>query len=49
VVAQAILGDTDRFDVVSRLKTPPFPGGRMFRWPILALAMSWFSLRDRLW
>ncbi|MXN66254.1 FAD-dependent oxidoreductase [Stappia sp. GBMRC 2046] len=48
VVAQAMLGDSERFDVMSELKTPRFPGGRLLRWPILVLAMSWFALRDRL-
>ncbi|WP_349359474.1 FAD-binding oxidoreductase [Stappia sp.] len=48
VTAQAMLGDSDRFDVFSALPTPRFPGGRALRWPILVLAMSWFALRDRL-
>lgn len=48
VVARAILGDTERLDVFSKLRTPPFPGGRLLRWPILVLAMSWYALRDRI-
>lgn len=48
VTAQAMLGDSERFDVFSALPTPKFPGGRLLRWPILVLAMSWFALRDRL-
>jgi gamma-glutamylputrescine oxidase len=27
---------------------PPFPGGAAFRAPLLTLAMTWYSLRDRL-
>jgi gamma-glutamylputrescine oxidase len=25
-----------------------FPGGAALRWPFLVLAMTWYSLRDRL-
>jgi gamma-glutamylputrescine oxidase len=46
--ALAMLGESERFDVFSKLRTPAFPGGRLFRWPILVLAMSWFALRDRI-
>ncbi len=48
VTAKAILGDTEQLDVFEKIPTPGFPGGRLFRWPILVLAMSWFALRDRL-
>ncbi|HBQ35941.1 MAG TPA: FAD-dependent oxidoreductase, partial [Rhodobacteraceae bacterium] len=43
-----IAGQSARFDVMARVPTLPFPGGRMFAQPILTLAMTWFSLRDRL-
>jgi gamma-glutamylputrescine oxidase len=48
LMADAIAGDTGRFDVFARLPVPRFPGGRRFRAPLLSLAMTWFSLRDRL-
>jgi gamma-glutamylputrescine oxidase len=48
VLAEAIAGQTHRFDVLSRLPTPRFPGGTALRWPLLVLAMTWYSLRDRL-
>ncbi|SHO60749.1 gamma-glutamylputrescine oxidase [Pseudoxanthobacter soli DSM 19599] len=48
VVAEAIIGDTTRLDIFSRLKVAPFPGGRLLRQPLVTLAMLWFSLRDRL-
>ena len=48
IAAEAVLGRTDRWDVMERLPVPPFPGGEWFRAPLLALAMSWFALRDRL-
>ncbi|MFN0262510.1 NAD(P)/FAD-dependent oxidoreductase [Tepidamorphus sp. 3E244] len=48
LVAEAIGGQMERFDVFSTLKTPEFPGGTMLRRPIMALALMWFALRDRL-
>ena len=48
VAGEAILGQAERFDVMSQLPTPAFPGGTLLRTPILALAMGWASLRDRL-
>lgn len=48
VMAEAIAGQAERFDVLSKLPTPPFPGGSAFRAPLLTLAMTWYSMRDRL-
>ena len=48
VMAEAILGQTDRFDVMAGLPVPNFPGGARFRPPLLTLAMTWYALRDRL-
>ena len=48
VMAEAILGQTDRFDVMAGLPVPDFPGGARFRPPLLTLAMTWYALRDRL-
>lgn len=48
IMAEAIRGQTERFDVVSSLAPPPFPGGASLRSPILAMAMTWYALRDRL-
>ena len=45
MMAEAIAGETERFDVFSQLKHLPFPGGP-FRTPALALGMSWYKLRD---
>ncbi len=47
ILAEAIGGETARFDLMSRVATPPFPGGTALRAPLLALAMSWYGLRDR--
>ena len=48
LLAEAVSGQAERFDLMSTLPTPRFPGGAMLRWPILVLAMTWYSLRDRL-
>jgi gamma-glutamylputrescine oxidase len=46
IVAEAIAGQAERFDIFARLKHRDFPGGRLFRRPTLVLAMTWFRLRD---
>jgi gamma-glutamylputrescine oxidase len=48
IVAEAIAGQSERFDVFERLKHHAFPGGRLFRRPMLVMAMTWFRLRDLL-
>ncbi|MBQ2260231.1 MAG: FAD-binding oxidoreductase [Loktanella sp.] len=48
VMAEAVAGQTGRFDTLSGLKVPNFPGGPAFRAPLLTLAMTWYALRDRL-
>ena len=47
-LAETIAGQAERFDLMARLPTPRFPGGAWLRHPVLVLAMTWFSLRDRL-
>ena len=48
LMAEAIAGTAERFDIMASVPTPRFPGGTSMRWPLLALAMSWYALRDRL-
>ena len=48
LMAEAITGDSPRFDTMARLAHRAFPGPRRWRTPLLALAMSWYALRDRL-
>lgn len=47
ILAEAVAGDTGRFDVFASIRHLPFPGG-IFRTPALALGMAWYKLRDRL-
>ncbi|WP_299354555.1 FAD-binding oxidoreductase [uncultured Shimia sp.] len=48
LVAEAIAGQSEGFDTMARVPAPAFPGGAGLRTPLLVLAMTWFSLRDRL-
>lgn len=48
LAAEATAGQAERFDLMARLPSRPFPGGLALRWPLLVLAMLWFSLRDRI-
>ena len=48
IIAQAISGDLEKFDVMARVPTPGFPGGNRFRSQVLALALTWFAIRDRI-
>lgn len=47
LLAEAIAGTAERFDVMAKLKIPSFPGGTRFRRPLLVLAMLYYALRDR--
>ncbi|MFV0245876.1 MAG: NAD(P)/FAD-dependent oxidoreductase [Qingshengfaniella sp.] len=48
ILAEAVAGTTERFDLMADLPCAPFPGGPKGRSPLLALAMTWYALRDRL-
>ncbi len=48
LLAEAIAGQAERFDLMAAVPSPRFPGGAVLRTPLLVAAMLWFSLRDRL-
>lgn len=48
MMARLIQGDARDFDMQAKVPIAPFPGGAALRFPLLVLAMTWFSLRDRL-
>ncbi len=48
LMAEAVAGTAERFDLMASLPQPRFPGGVALRWPLLVLAMTWYGLRDRL-
>ncbi|MDF1610151.1 FAD-binding oxidoreductase [Hoeflea sp. YIM 152468] len=45
--ADHVLGGSEDLEVMRNLKVGPFPGGDRFRTPLLFLALTWFSLRDK--
>ncbi len=48
IAAETIAGHASRFDLISALPSPRFPGGPGLRTPLLAAAMTWYALRDKL-
>jgi gamma-glutamylputrescine oxidase len=48
VVAEALCGERDTFELFGRVPVPAFPGGAALRGPTLVAAMLFYALRDRL-
>ena len=48
ITAEMISGTAERFDVFSKIKHWPFPGGKLLRRPGLAVGMLYFKLLDML-
>jgi len=48
LIAEAVAGTAERFDVMARLPSPAFPGGTLLRWPGLVVGMLYHALRDRI-
>ncbi len=48
VVAEAIRGTAERFDVLANLPTIRFPGGTLLRYPGMVLGMLYYAVKDRL-
>lgn len=48
VLAEAVSGQAERFDVFERIKHRPFVGGQGLKRPLFVLGMTWFKLRDKL-
>ncbi len=48
LVAEAIAGNAERFDLFARLRHHRFPGGALLRTPALVLGMAYHRLRDML-
>ena len=47
LVAEAISGQAERLDLISKIKHHDFPGGKLLRTPALVLGMAWYQLRDK--
>tara|TARA_R110000868_G_scaffold120477_2_gene319739 strand:+ start:36722 stop:38020 length:1299 start_codon:yes stop_codon:yes gene_type:complete len=48
LVAEAVAGTAERFDVFNRIKHMPFPGGKLLRVPMLFMGANYYSIRDAL-
>ena len=48
LMAEAALGNSERFDVFARVPAEPFPGGALLRKPLVSAALMWFKLVDSL-
>ncbi len=48
MVAEAIAGQSERFDVFARIPHADFPGGMVLRRPALVLAMLYYRIKDLL-
>jgi gamma-glutamylputrescine oxidase len=48
LMAEAVAGQAERFDVFTRIPHAAFPGGAALRTPLLVLGMAWHRLRDLL-
>lgn len=48
VVAEAVAGQAERFDLFASMRHRDFPGGRRLRAPLLVLATTFYRLRDKL-
>jgi gamma-glutamylputrescine oxidase len=48
LMADAIAGTAEKFDVFTRIPHMSFPGGRLLRTPALVLGMAYYRLRDML-
>lgn len=47
LIADALAGEVERFDLFGRIPTRSFPGGDLLRWPGLVLGMTYYALKDR--
>jgi len=47
LIAEAIAGEAESFDLFGKIPTRSFPGGDLLRWPGMVLGMSYYALRDR--
>lgn len=47
IMAQAVSGSAEKFDVFASVPTPTFPGGTLLRFPGLVAGMLYYAMRDR--
>ncbi len=47
LVAEAVCGQSERLDLIAKIKHHDFPGGKLLRTPALVLGMAWYQLREK--
>lgn len=47
LLAEAVAGQHERFDILAAIHLPSFPGGVLLRYPAFLLGMLYFGLRDK--
>ncbi|WP_447755118.1 NAD(P)/FAD-dependent oxidoreductase [Sphingopyxis fribergensis] len=48
LVAEAMAGTAERFDVLANLPSKPFPGGKWLRQPLATLGLLYYAMKDKL-
>ncbi len=48
LIAEAMAGTAERFDVLANLPAKPFPGGKWLRQPLATLGLLYYAMKDRL-
>ena len=48
LIAEAMAGTAERFDVLANLPSKPFPGGKWLRRPLATLGLLYYAMKDRL-
>ncbi|MFZ3033434.1 MAG: FAD-binding oxidoreductase [Parvibaculum sp.] len=48
LLSEAVAGQAERFDWMSGIKVPTFPGGTLLRYPGMVAGMLWYAMQDRL-
>jgi gamma-glutamylputrescine oxidase len=46
LMAEAIRGTAEKFDLLARVKHLPFPGGAKLRTPLLVAGMLYYRMKD---
>jgi hypothetical protein len=46
ILAEAISGNTERFDIMNKMQHLPWPGGKLLRRPAMALGMMYYKTLD---
>jgi gamma-glutamylputrescine oxidase len=49
LIAEAMAGTAERFDVLANLPSKPFPGGKWLRQPLATLGLLYYAMKDKLW